>query len=107
MWAIAPDPEFWKYPEKFIPERFDGSSVDCKGQHFEFLLFGAGQRVCPGIYMRTTMVELGLANLIYWFDWKLPDGMKEEDLNMEETSGSLSLTVSKKTPLNLIPVKFS
>ncbi|KAM1417900.1 hypothetical protein ACFXTO_021646 [Malus domestica] len=106
MTAIARD-EFWKDPEEFIPERFDGSSVDYKGQHFEFLSFGAGRRVCPGIYMGTTTVELGLANLLYWFDWKLPDGMKEEDLDMEETSGTLSLTVSKRTPLNLIPEKIS
>ncbi|XP_050131526.1 cytochrome P450 71B34-like [Malus sylvestris] len=105
--AIGTDPEFWKDPEEFIPERFDGSSVDYKGQHFEFLSFGAGRRVCPGIYMGTTTVELGLANLLYWFDWKLPDGMKEEDLDMEETSGTLSLTVSKRTPLNLIPEKIS
>ncbi|KAM2233124.1 hypothetical protein ACFXTI_011530 [Malus domestica] len=106
-WAIARDPEVWRDPEKFIPERFEGSSVDFKGQHFEFLPFGAGRRVCPGIYMGTTTVELGLANLLYWFDWKLPDGMKEEDLDMEEASGSLSLTVAKRTPLNLVPMKFS
>ncbi|KAM1417902.1 hypothetical protein ACFXTO_021647 [Malus domestica] len=99
-WAIARNPGFWKDPEEFVPERFDGSSVDYKGQHFEFLPFGAGRRVCPGIYMGTTTVELGLANLVYWFDWKLPDGIVE-DLDMEETSGSPSLTVSKKTPLNL------
>ncbi|CAN6727079.1 unnamed protein product [Malus baccata var. baccata] len=106
-WAIARDPEVWRDPEKFIPERFDGSSVDYKGQHFEFLPFGAGRRVCPGMYMGTTTVELGLANLLYWFDWILPDGMKDEDLDMEEASGSLSLTVAKRTPLNLVPVKFS
>ncbi|XP_004309993.1 PREDICTED: cytochrome P450 71B34-like [Fragaria vesca subsp. vesca] len=106
-WAISRDPEFWKDPEEFIPERFDGSSVDFKGQHFEFLPFGAGRRVCPGIYMATTTVELGLANLLYSFDWKLPEGMKEEDINMEETTGELALTISKKTALNLVPVKFS
>lgn len=106
-WAIARDPEVWRDPEKFIPERFDGSSVDYKGQHFEFLPFGAGRRVCPGMYMGMATVELGLANLLYWFDWKLPDGMKEEDLDMEEASGSLSLTVAKRTPLNLVPVKIS
>ncbi|KAB2604612.1 hypothetical protein D8674_042249 [Pyrus ussuriensis x Pyrus communis] len=101
-WAIARDLRFWKDPEEFIPERFDGSSVDYKGQHFEFLPFGAGRRVCPGIYIwerQRWSLDLQI------FSWKLPDGM-EEDLNMEETSGSLSLTVSKKTPLNLIPVKF-
>ncbi|BFG16290.1 hypothetical protein CerSpe_025640 [Prunus speciosa] len=105
-WAIARDPESWKDPEEFVPERFDGSSIDYKGQHFEFLPFGAGRRICPGIYMGTTTVELGLANLLYWFDWKLPNGMKEEDISMEEATG-LALTISKKTALHLVPVKLS
>ncbi|XP_050374364.1 LOW QUALITY PROTEIN: cytochrome P450 71B26-like [Argentina anserina] len=106
-WVISRDPEFWKDPEEFIPERFDDSSVDFKGQHFQFLPFGAGRRICPGIYMATTTVELVLANLLYCFDWKLPEGMKEDDINMEETTGELALTVSKKTALNLVPVRFS
>ncbi|ONI30288.1 hypothetical protein PRUPE_1G242300 [Prunus persica] len=105
-WAIARDPESWKDPEEFIPERFDGSSIDYKGQHFEFLPFGAGRRVCPGMYMGTTTIAFGLANLLYWFDWKLPNGMKEEDIDMEETGG-LSLTIAKKTAFHLVPVKFS
>ncbi|CAL8994119.1 unnamed protein product [Prunus brigantina] len=105
-WAIARDPESWKDPEEFVPERFDGSSIDYKGQHFEFLPFGAGRRICPGMYMGTTTVELGLANLLYWFDWKLPNGMKEEDISMEEATG-LALTISKKTVLHLVPVKIS
>ncbi|KAH7515700.1 hypothetical protein FEM48_Zijuj10G0054300 [Ziziphus jujuba var. spinosa] len=104
-WAIGRDPEYWENPEEFIPERFTNNSIDFKGQDFEFLPFGSGRRICPGMYMGTTTVELGLANLLYRFDWKLPDGMKEEDLNMEEKAG-ISLTISKKTDLQLVPIKF-
>ncbi|KAG2708068.1 hypothetical protein I3760_05G173900 [Carya illinoinensis] len=103
-WAIGLDPEYWKKPEEFVPERFIDSSIDYKGQHFEFLPFGAGRRGCPAIYMATVTVELALANLIYCFDWKLPYGMEEEDINMEESVG-LSLTNHKKTALHLVPVK--
>ncbi|KAL6186440.1 hypothetical protein ACLB2K_042560 [Fragaria x ananassa] len=92
-----------KKPQKHYPP----SPPDFNGQHSEFLPFGAGRRVCPGIYMATTTVELGLSNLLYSFDWKLPEGMKEEDINIEETTGELALTISKKTALNLVPVKFS
>ena len=53
----------------------------------------------------TITIELVLANLVYCFDWKLPDGMQKEDINMEEQTG-VSLTVSKKTPLCLVPVKY-
>ncbi|KAH7515649.1 hypothetical protein FEM48_Zijuj10G0048900 [Ziziphus jujuba var. spinosa] len=104
-WAIGQDPGYWKSPEEFIPEWFVDSSIDFKGQHFELLPFGYGRRVCPGMYVATTMVELGLANLLYWFDWKLPDGMKEEDINMEEEAG-ISLAISKKIALNLVPTKY-
>ncbi|XP_062110462.1 cytochrome P450 71B34-like [Humulus lupulus] len=103
-WAIGRDPKSWKDPEEFIPERFRDSSIDFKGQHFELLPFGSGRRVCPAMYMGTTIVELGLANLLYSFDWKLPGGMKEQDINMDEFAGH-SLTISKRTALKLVPEK--
>ncbi|XP_030498931.2 LOW QUALITY PROTEIN: cytochrome P450 71B34 [Cannabis sativa] len=103
-WAIGRDPNSWKDPEEFIPERFEDSPIDFKGQHFELLPFGSGRRTCPAMYMGTTIVQLGLANLLYSFDWKLPDGMKEQDINMDEFAG-FSLTISKRTPLKLVPEK--
>ena len=54
--------------------------------------------------MATIAIELALANLLYCFNWKLPDGIKEEDINMEEEAG-FSLTTNKKTALNLVPIK--
>ncbi|XP_022945234.1 cytochrome P450 71B19-like [Cucurbita moschata] len=105
VWAIGRDPTYWKDPEEFLPERFEESSIDYKGQHFEFLPFGAGRRICPGMNLGVKNVELALANLLYHFNWKLPEGMKEEDLDMEETSG-LSLTIYKKLPLKLVPIAY-
>ena len=105
VWAIGRDPTYWKDPEEFLPERFEESSIDYKGQHFEFLPFGAGRRICPGMNLGVKTVELALANLLYHFNWKLPEGMKEEDLDMEETSG-LSLTIYKKLPLKLVPIPY-
>ncbi|KAK9903836.1 hypothetical protein M0R45_000876 [Rubus argutus] len=101
-WAISRDSEFWKDPQEFIPERFDDSCVDFKGQHFEYLPFGSGRRICPGMHMATTTMELGLANLLYCFDWKVPDGMQEEDINMQETTEQMS-SISLKYPLELVP----
>ena len=69
------------------------NSIDYKGQIFELLTFGYGRRGCPGIYMAIPTIELTLANLLYYFNWKLLDGMKEECTNMEERDG-LSLTTS-------------
>nr|KJB17913.1 hypothetical protein B456_003G023600 [Gossypium raimondii] len=36
-WAIGKDPETWENPEEFYPERFIGSPIDYKGQHFELM----------------------------------------------------------------------
>ncbi|XP_050231452.1 cytochrome P450 71B34-like [Mercurialis annua] len=103
VWAIGRDPEYWKDPEEFLPERFMDSSVDFKGQNFELLPFGGGRRGCPGQYMGTVMLELVLTNLLYFFDWELPKGV--EDLNMEEKYGA-SLVLSKMEPLRLVPVNY-
>nr|XP_010910607.1 premnaspirodiene oxygenase [Elaeis guineensis] len=98
-WAVARDPRYWEDPESFKPERFDGSSVDYKGGNFEYLPFGGGRRICPGITFGMAQVETVLAHLLYYFDWKIPDGMDPKDLDITELFGG---TVSLKSPLWLI-----
>ena len=105
IWAIGRDPTYWKDPEEFLQERFAKSSIDYQGQHFEFLSFGAGRRICPMLNMGVKNVELALANLLCHFDWKLPNGMKKEDLDMEGKSG-LSLTIHQKLSLKLVPILY-
>lgn len=102
-WAIGRDPEYWNEAEIFYPERFLDSPVDYKGAHFEFIPFGAGRRMCPGISFALANIELPLAQFLYHFDWELPDGMKEYDLDMAETFG---MTVRRKNDLYLIPIPY-
>ncbi|CAO2169890.1 unnamed protein product [Urochloa humidicola] len=103
-WAIGRDLESWEKPEEFMPERFmDGGSaaaIDFKGNDFEFLPFGAGRRICPGLNFGLATVEIMLANLIYSFDWQLPNGMEAKDVDMTEVFG---LTIHPKEKLMLIP----
>lgn len=102
-WAIGRDSKTWQQPEKFSPERFEERPIEYKGQNFELIPFGGGRRMCPGINMGMATVELALANMLHCFDWKLPDGMRREDISMEEGAG---LTSFKKIPLKLVPVAF-
>ncbi|XP_028765155.1 cytochrome P450 71A1-like [Neltuma alba] len=102
-WAIQRDSDFWERPEEFIPERFEQNDVEFKGKNFHFIPFGSGRRGCPGMIFGVAAVESMLANLLYWFDWKLPtvNGVTVQHMDMEETFG---LVVSKKVPLYLQPI---
>ncbi|KAH1256339.1 Cytochrome P450 71B37 [Glycine max] len=97
-WVIQRDPEVWKNPEEFCPERFLDSAIDYRGQDFELIPFGAGRRICPGIPMAAVILELVLANLLHSFDWKLPQGMVKEDIDVEVLPG---ITQHKKNHLCL------
>jgi cytochrome P450 len=103
-WAIGRDPGVWEKPEEFVPERFvDGgaaAAVDLRGKDFQFVPFGAGRRICPGINFGLATIEIMLANLAYCFDWELPAGMEREDIDMREVFG---VTVHRKEKLVLVP----
>jgi len=101
-WAIARDPKYWNDPDKFYPKRFVDSSIDFLGTDFEYIPFGAGRRICPGMNYGLANVEQVLALLLYHFDWKLPNGMKNEELELGEEFG---VTMSRKGDLYLIPIK--
>lgn len=102
-WAIGRDPKHWNDPERFNPERFLDNSIDYKGTNFSYIPFGAGRRICPGISFGMINVELPLALFIYHFDWKLPNEMKNEDLDMNEVFG---VTIRRKDDLQLIPIAY-
>ncbi|XP_019197899.1 PREDICTED: cytochrome P450 CYP736A12-like [Ipomoea nil] len=98
--AIGRDPSVWSNPDKFIPERFDGSNVEYRGQNFELIPFGAGRRSCPGMQLGITIVKLVVAQLVHCFDWDLPKGMLPEELDMDEVFG---IVVSRAKHLMAIP----
>ncbi|XP_028799822.1 cytochrome P450 71D10-like [Neltuma alba] len=89
-WAIGRDHKIWNEPERFEPKRFLDTTVDYNfnGSNFEFIPFGAGRRICPGITFAIPTLELLLSNLLYHFDWKLPSRMKPEEMDMDESFGA-------------------
>ncbi|GJN03234.1 hypothetical protein PR202_ga20656 [Eleusine coracana subsp. coracana] len=104
-WAVGRDPASWTDAEEFNPDRFEAlRDVDVNGAHYELIPFGAGRRICPGLAMGMANVEFTLANLLCCFDWSLPEGMKPEDVSMDEAGG---LTFHRKTPLVLVPTRYT
>jgi len=99
-WAIGRDTKYWTEPERFYPERFENSTIDYRGNHFELIPFGAGRRICPGLGQGMNNVELSLATMLYHFNWKLPGEIRSEDLNMDE---SIGITARRKHDLLVIP----
>ncbi|XXG59493.1 hypothetical protein AAC387_Pa04g1568 [Persea americana] len=99
VWALMRDQELWRNPDEFWPERFADTSFDFKGQNLQYIPFGSGRRICPGIFFATATTEFALASLLHSFDWGLPHGMREEDIDMNE---ALGLALHKKCALHLI-----
>ncbi|MCD7452234.1 hypothetical protein HAX54_015999 [Datura stramonium] len=103
VWALGRDPKYWDDAESFKPERFEQFSMDFVDNNFEYLPFGGGRRVCPGISFGLTNVYLPLAQLLYHFDWELPTGMKPEDLDLIELAG---ITSARKNDLYLMATPY-
>ncbi|XP_066342472.1 dolabradiene monooxygenase-like [Miscanthus floridulus] len=96
VWAICRDAKYWE-----DAERFENTNRDYKGTDYEFLPFGSGRRMCPGVNLGLANIELALASLLYHFDWKLPSGVEPKDVDVWEAAG---LVGKKKTGLLLHPV---
>ena len=100
-WAIGNDPAVWKEPTKFLPERFTtGPDVDVYGRHFQLLPFGSGRRMCPGIGLAMSIVELGVSNLSHCFEWSVHGGAA---VDMSE---KLGLSLPRIAPLLVVPKTF-
>ncbi|KAL4304506.1 hypothetical protein GQ457_10G006460 [Hibiscus cannabinus] len=98
IWAIGRDADVWDNPLDFNPERFlsgKNAKIDPRGNDFELIPFGAGRRICAGTRMGIVLVEYILGTLVHSFDWMVPPGTGE--LNMEEAFG---LALQKAVPLS-------
>uniref|UniRef100_A0A3B6U2J7 P450 n=2 Tax=Triticum aestivum TaxID=4565 RepID=A0A3B6U2J7_WHEAT len=101
-WALGRDPTCWENAEEFVPERFLKGAMDAacdfQGNDFRFLPFGSGRRICPGITFAAVTFEIILANLIYHFNWELPEGSPGVDMTEE-----YGIDVHQKVKLLLVP----
>lgn len=102
VWAINRDPKHWEDPLEFMPERFWKSTLDVRGQSFQFLPFGSGRRSCPGTSLALQVVHATLAAVIQCFDWKVGDGAAGTGgtVEMEEGPG---ISLPRAKPLVCVP----
>ncbi|KAL3527825.1 hypothetical protein ACH5RR_012481, partial [Cinchona calisaya] len=100
IYAIGRDPNVWPDPESFIPERFEESNVDIRGQDFRLIPFGSGRRSCPGMQLGLTVVRVVLAQLVHCFNWELADNIQPTELDMSEVFG---IVTSRAKNLRVIP----
>ncbi|XP_021758643.1 cytochrome P450 83B1-like [Chenopodium quinoa] len=103
-WVIGRDPKCWKDSKIFMPERFIGSSVELKGREMMPMYpFGGGRRMCPAYTFGLVNLELVLANLLYSFDWELPNGLNKEEIDSNVLPG---IVMHKEKQLCLVAKKF-
>ncbi|KAF3595072.1 hypothetical protein DY000_02025253, partial [Brassica cretica] len=83
VYAVMRDPDSWKDPDEFKPERFLGEEKERREKILNFLPFGAGRRGCPGSNLGYILVGAAIGVMVQCFDWVI----EGEKVNMEEASG--------------------
>ncbi|KAE9464597.1 hypothetical protein C3L33_03494, partial [Rhododendron williamsianum] len=82
---IGCNPKVWDEPLVFKPERFfintssgNGEAADLfditGSREIKMMPFGEGRRICPAIGLALLHLELFVANLVWYFEWKTVGG---------------------------------
>ncbi|WCJ33952.1 cytochrome P450 family 705 subfamily A polypeptide 27 [Euphorbia peplus] len=75
-YAIMRDPDTWRDPDQYIPERFMEFDQN-KGIHeFSYIPFGGGRRGCVGTTHAHALMYASVGALVQCFDWRVKDGDK-------------------------------
>ncbi|KAF3321330.1 Trans-cinnamate 4-monooxygenase [Carex littledalei] len=92
-WWLANNPEQWKKPEEFRPERFleEEKHVEANGNDFRYLPFGVGRRSCPGIILALPILGITIGRLVQNFELLPPPG--KDQLDTTEKGGQFSLHI--------------
>ncbi|KAK7863035.1 hypothetical protein R5R35_010777 [Gryllus longicercus] len=61
------DPQYWEDPNKFNPDRFNEDNQR-KIQHFTYMPFGAGPRMCIGERLALLEMKMALVHLLARFE---------------------------------------
>ena len=92
-WFLANNPDQWKKPEEFRPERFleEEAKVEANGNDFKYLPFGVGRRSCPGIILALPILGITIGRLVQNFELLPPAG--QDKIDTSEKGGQFSLHI--------------
>jgi len=89
IWGMHHDTNRWEEPERYNPDRFKdyaalaptyaASGEWDKRDHYGY---GAGRRICPGIHLAERNLFIGMAKLLWAFEFTQPTGT-ESDISAE------------------------
>ncbi|CAE6515922.1 unnamed protein product [Rhizoctonia solani] len=81
IWAIHTNPERYKDPLKFNPDRFlehklsmANSMMQSNSFERDHFAFGAGRRACPGVQLAEQGIFIAIARLLWAFEFSVPPG---------------------------------
>ncbi|KAL1568056.1 trans-cinnamate 4-monooxygenase [Salvia divinorum] len=105
-WWLANNPDHWKKPEEFRPERFleEEAGVEANGNDYRFLPFGVGRRSCPGVLLALPILGITIGRLVQNFELLAPPGQSKIDTS--EKAGQFSLHILKHSTIVMKPRSF-
>ncbi|CAL0318028.1 unnamed protein product [Lupinus luteus] len=102
MWAISRDPDVWKDPLEFMPERFVAGEGEPEfsvlGSDLRLAPFGSGRRTCPGKSLGLATVSFWVARLLHEFEF-LPCDDEMTGVDLTEV---LRLSCEMANPLTVM-----
>ncbi|CAO1946404.1 unnamed protein product [Urochloa humidicola] len=105
-WYLANNPDSWRNPEEFRPERFleEEKHVEANGNDFRYLPFGVGRRSCLGIILALPILGITIGRLVQNFELLPPPG--QDKLDTTEKGGQFSLHILKHSTIVCKPRAF-
>jgi len=103
-WAIMHDPDFFKMPLEFIPERYlkDGA-LDPTVLDPEAVTFGLGRRICPGRHFSNVNMHMLAATLLSCFNLEQVQGEDGQPLPLELGGPSGPIMTPAPFPCRFVP----
>ncbi|KAJ5682289.1 hypothetical protein N7462_005454 [Penicillium macrosclerotiorum] len=106
QYAIHQDPSMFPEPEKFMPERYLGHpyrsgfyAASANPRERDHWNFGAGRRICPGMYLAENSLFITIAKILWAFQVMAPEKVDLSDDAYEPGS----ITVPKPFFAQFIP----